>query len=225
MKFQLVIYFLILLVPGLVTAQAAESTHAAETDLTPYQRVSMYLGHSLFKATPIKEQSEILWGIKGIKPVLEVAVNLESHFDKEKLENEITSVLRDNGVLIDKTNGYLLLFRVRGFFNDTATTEIYTYDLDLVDRVYVYRDGQLKSNFRSIWNISNMGYAGKQVYENAMLINVESAVEHFAKSYFEQIDRDILSETPKQAKQIYQKIRNGDANILQLLAHQELEEE
>lgn len=218
-----------MLVPGLIPAQDSASTSsklekATGPNLTPYQRVSMYLGHSLFKADPVKRQSEILWGIKGVKPMLEIAEDLEGAFEREKIEQKILSVLKSKAVPVDRENGHLLLFRIRGVWDKGEVTLLYTYDLDLVDQVYVSRDGQIKSNFRSIWNISNMGFAGVDVYQNAMLINVESAVERFAISYYEQLDYDIISDTPRQAKHTYQKIRDGKEDILVLLAEQKLGE-
>ena len=117
-----------------------------------------------------------------------------------------------------------MLLRIRGVWDKNNTTLLYTYDLDLVDRVYVSRDGQIKSNYRSVWNVSNMGFAGKDVFENAMLINIESAIERFAISFYEQLDFDIISDTPRLAKQTYQKKRDGQEDILKLPAMQELAE-
>lgn len=193
-------------------------------ELTPYQRVSMYLGHSLFKADPIARQSEMLWGIKAVKPMLEISAEIQGDFEVEKVEQKMISILKEKAVKIDEENGHLLLFRVRGVWDKHKSTLLYTYDLDLVDKIFVSRDGQIKSNYRSVWNISNMGFAGKDVYQNAMLINVESAVERFAISFYEQLDYDIISDTPRLAKQTYQKIRDGHEDILKLLAMQELGE-
>ena len=225
MKFLLSCLFSVVLTLGL-SAQSKKDS-ALETgalELTPYQRVSMYLGHSLFKAEPIGRQSEILWGIKAVKPVLEIAPDIEADFEVARVEQKIISVLQEKSVRIDEENGHLLLFRIRGVWDKHRNTLLYTYDLDLVDKVFVSRDGQIKSNYRSVWNVSNMGFAGKDVYGNAMLINVESAVERFAISYYEQLDYDIISDTPRLAKQTYQKIRDGQEDILKLLAMQELGE-
>lgn len=225
MKFQLLsCLFAALLTTGATAQTNSATAPAGSTELTPYQRVSMYLGHSLFKADPIERQSEMLWGIKGVKPMLDISADIVADFEVEKIEQKIFSVLKTKAVNIDSESGHLLLFRIRGIWDKDKTTLLYTYDLDLVDKVYVSRDGQIKSNFRSVWNVSNMGFAGKDVYENAMLINVESAVERFAISYYEQLDHDIISDTPRQAKQTYQKIRDGQEDILKLLAMQELAE-
>lgn len=231
MKYLLSFGLLSLLLLGSISAQSDHPiTTGSHTDgevnseLTPYQRVSMYLGHSLFKAQPIKRQSEILWGIKGVKPVLEVSDDLEEHFSIETLESKLYSALQAKSVPIDKENGNILLFRIRGVWDRGKKSLAYTYDLDLIDKVYVSRDGQIKSNYRSVWNVSNMGFAGKDVYKNAMLINLESAVERFGISFNEQLDRDIITDTPRQAKLTYQKIRNGEEDIIDLLAREELKE-
>ena len=231
MKRLLFFGLLSLLLPGNISAQNDRQTTASAktggeegSELTPYQRVSMYLGHSLFKADPIKRQSEILWGIKGVKPVLEVSEELGGDFSTAALESKIYSALQAKSIPIDKENGALLLFRIRGVWDRGKRSLAYTYDLDIVDKVYVLRDGQIKSNFRSIWNVTNMGFAGKDVYENAMLINIESAVERFGISFYEQLDRDIITDTPRQAKLIYQRIRNGEEDITDLLANEELKD-
>lgn len=226
MKFSFLICISIsVLVLGLsAQTKKSQENENAVVELTPYQRVSMYLGHSLFKAGPIKRQSEMLWGIKAVRPMLEIAHDIQDDFDTAKIEHKITSVLQTKSVHVDEEKGHILLLRIRGVWDKQGKTLLYTYDLDLVDKVYVSRDGQIKSNYRSVWNVSNMGFAGKDVYENAMLINVESAVERFAISYYEQLDYDIISDTPRLAKQTYQKIRNGQEDILKLLAMQELEE-
>ena len=233
MKFPLSIcmYLLILTVSSLGQNSAQKTNspdkidHDINAELSPYQRITMYLGHSLFKAEAVKRQSEILWGIKGINPVIEVAENVEEHFDKTRVEQKYLDVLREKSIPIDKEEGHLLLFRIRGVWDKDKVTLAYTYDLDLVDKVYVSRDGQIKSNFRSVWNISNLGFAGIAVYENAMLINVESAVDHFAISYYEQLDFDIISDTPRYARTTYRKIRDGDEDIIKLLGDQKLDEE
>ena len=225
MKFLLLSCFFAALLTTGVTAQTKQaSDDATNMELTPYQRVSMYLGHSLFKADPIQRQSEMLWGIKAVKPMLEISSDIEGDFNVEKIEQKILAVLKERAVPIDEDSGHLLLFRVRGVWDKHKNTLLYTYDLDLVDKIYVSRDGQIKSNYRSVWNISNMGFAGKDVYDNAMLINIESVIERFAISYYEQLDYDIISDTPRQAKQTYQKIRDGDEDILKLLAMLELGE-
>lgn len=231
MKCLLSFGLLSLLLLGSISAQSdhpiTTGSHAdreVNSELTPYQRVSMYLGHSLFKAQPIKRQSEILWGIKGVKPVLEVSDDLEDDFSTETLESKLYSALQAKSVPIDKENGNILLFRIRGVWDRGKKSLAYTYDLDLIDKVYVSRDGQIKSNFRSVWNVSNMGFAGKDVYKNAMLINLESAVERFGISFYEQLDRDIITDTPRQAKLTYQKIRNGEEDIIDLLAREELKD-
>lgn len=191
-------------------------------ELTPYQRVSMYLGHSLFKAEPIERQSEILWGIKSVKPVLEISETVEADFDIGRIEQKMRSVLKEKGVPVDMENGHLLLFRLRAVWDKHKANLLYTYDLDLIDKIFVVRDGQIKANFRSVWNVSNMGFAGVDVHQNAMLINVESALDRFAISYYEQLDYDIISDTPRMAKETYQQIRDGEENILKLLAGQKL---
>jgi hypothetical protein len=226
MKFQFLSYLFAVLLAASASAQATNSSdsNSEPVDLTPYQRVAMYLGHSLFKANPIERQSEMLWGIKTVKPVLEISSEVEGDFEVEKLKQKMLSVLSERAVRIDNENGHLLLFRIRGVWDKNKSTLLYTYDLDLVDKVYVSRDGQIKSNFRSVWNVSNMGFAGKDVFENAMLINVESAIERFAISFYEQLDFDIISDTPRLAKQTYQQIRDGQEDILKLLAMQELGE-
>jgi len=229
MKFLTFCCLFIFSIHGLCLGQANKASNSKKsgdqtTELTPYQRVSMYLGHSLFKSVPIERQSEILWGIKSVKPMLEIAEGIEGDFDAAKVEQKILSVLKEKAVQIDKENGHVLLFRIRGVWDKGKVTFLYTYDLDLVDKIYVSRDGQIKTNFRSIWNVSNMGYAGIDVYQNAMLINVESAVERFAISYYEQLDFDIISDTQRMAKQMYQQIRDGDEDILKLLADEKLGE-
>ncbi len=226
MKFQFLSYLFAVLLTAGASAQATNSSdsNSEPVDLTPYQRVAMYLGHSLFKANPIERQSEMLWGIKTVKPVLEISSEVEGDFEVEKLKQKMLSVLSERAVRIDNENGHLLLFRIRGVWDKNKSTLLYTYDLDLVDKVYVSRDGQIKSNFRSVWNVSNMGFAGKDVFENAMLINVESAIERFAISFYEQLDFDIISDTPRLAKQTFQQIRDGQEDILKLLAMQELGE-
>ena len=226
MKFLFIFCFTLFLATSPSYAQnkvAAASGDDASNDLTSYQRVSMYLGHSLFKAEPITRQSEMLWGIKGIQPSLEIAEDLEDQFDKARIEAKMLEVLKEKSIPIDLQNGHILLFRIRGVWDKDEVTLLYSYDLDLVDKVYVSRGGQIKSNFRSVWNVSNMGYAGKDVFENAMLINVESAIDRFAISFYEQLDYDIISDVPRQAKSTYQKIRDGHVDILKLLANQELE--
>ena len=207
MRFQFLSYLFAVILTTSVSAQSTKSSDSAEdpTNLTPYQRVSMYLGHSLFKANPIERQSEMLWGIKTVKPLLEISAEVEGDFEVEKLKQKMLSVLGERAVHIDNENGHLLLLRIRGVWDKNNTTLLYTYDLDLVDRVYVSRDGQIKSNYRSVWNVSNMGFAGKDVFENAMLINIESAIERFAISFYEQLDFDIISDTPRLAKRTYQK--------------------
>ena len=220
MKFPLLSCTLISL-PAFPQSSKSSVSKTEGLELTPYQRVSMYLGHSLFKAEPIKRQSEILW---GLKPTLEIAKELESDFDLEKIEQKMLSILKEKALPIDEENGHLLLFRVRGIWDKDKVKMLYTYDLDLVDKIYAYREGQIKSNFRSVWNISNMGIAGKDVYRNAMFINVESAIERFAISFYEQLDYDIISDTPRQAKKTYQNIRDGSEDILELLANQKLGE-
>lgn len=208
---------------GQTTATSGvEKLNEQLVELTPYQRVSMYFGHSLFKAEPIKRQSEILWGIKAVKPLLEVPEPVEAEFDADRIEEKMLSVLKEKGVQVDRENGHLLLFRVRAVWDKTKSNLVYTYDLDLIDKVFVVRDGQIKANYRSIWNVSNMGFAGVDVYQNAMLINVESALDRFAISYYEQLDYDIISDTPRMAKQTYQQIRDGEENILKLLAEEKL---
>ena len=226
MKFSFLICILACVLSLGLSAQTKKSQadENESLDLTPYQRVSMYLGHSLFKADPIESQREMLWGIKAVKPMLEIAHDIQGDFDVKQVENKILSVLQEKSVQVDMEKGHILFFRIRGVWDKHKTTLLYTYDLDLVDKVYVSRDGQIKSNYRSVWNISNMGFAGKDVYKNAMLINVESAVERFAISYYEQLDYDIISDTPRLAKQTYQKIRDGHEDILKLLAMQELGE-
>ena len=226
MKFHFLSYLLAASITAGLSAQSTKPSKdiSESADLTPYQRVSMYLGHSLFKADPIERQSEMLWGIKTVRPVLEISADIEGDFEVEKLKQKMLSVLKERAVHTDDENGHLLLFRVRGVWDKNKSKLVYTYDLDLVDKVFVSRDGQIKSNFRSVWNVSNMGFAGKDVYENAMLINVESAIERFAISYYEQLDFDIISNTPRLAKQTYQKIRDGQEDILKLLAMQELED-
>ncbi|MDA9764291.1 MAG: hypothetical protein P8L44_12605 [Opitutales bacterium] len=226
MRFQFLSYLFAVILTTSVSAQSTKSSDSAEdpTNLTPYQRVSMYLGHSLFKANPIERQSEMLWGIKTVKPLLEISAEVEGDFEVEKLKQKMLSVLGERAVHIDNENGHLLLLRIRGVWDKNNTTLLYTYDLDLVDRVYVSRDGQIKSNYRSVWNVSNMGFAGKDVFENAMLINIESAIERFAISFYEQLDFDIISDTPRLAKQTYQKKRDGQEDILKLPAMQELAE-
>jgi hypothetical protein len=116
----------------------------------------------------------------------------------------------------------LLLFRIRGVWDKGKKNLLYTYDLDLVDKIYVSRDGQIKANFRSIWNVSNLGFAGKDVFQNAMYINVDSAIDRFSISYYEQLDHDIISDTPKQANLAYQRIRDGDEDIVALLSDETL---
>ena len=226
MRFQFLSYLFAVILTTSVSAQSTKSSDSAEdpTNLTPYQRVSMYLGHSLFKANPIERQSEMLWGIKTVKPLLEISAEVEGDFEVEKLKQKMLSALGERAVHIDNENGHLLLLRIRGVWDKNNTTLLYTYDLDLVDRVYVSRDGQIKSNYRSVWNVSNMGFAGKDVFENAMLINIESAIERFAISFYEQLDFDIISDTPRLAKQTYQKKRDGQEDILKLPAMQELAE-
>ena len=226
MRFQFLSYLFAVILTTSVSAQSTKSSDSAEdpTNLTPYQRVSMYLGHSLFKANPIERQSEMLWGIKTVKPLLEISAEVEGDFEVEKLKQKMLSVLGERAVHINNENGHLLLLRIRGVWDKNNTTLLYTYDLDLVDRVYVSRDGQIKSNYRSDWNVSNMGFAGKDVFENAMLINIESAIERFAISFYEQLDFDIISDTPRLAKQTYQKKRDGQEDILKLPAMQELAE-
>jgi hypothetical protein len=209
---------------GFGQVKEASTTESLTEELSPYQRVSMYLGHSLFKAQPISRQSEILWGIKAVRPMLQIAEGIRSDFDLERVEEKMKSILKEKGVQIDEENGHLLYFRIRGVWDKEKANLLYTYDLDLVDKIYVSRDGQIKSNFRSVWNISNMGFAGVDVYQNAMLINVESAVERFAISYYEQLDYDIISDTPRMAKQTYRKIRDGDEDIIKLLGDQQLGE-
>lgn len=226
MKFQFLSYLLAVILTTSVSAQSTKSSDSTiePTDLTPYQRVSMYLGHSLFKADPIERQSEMLWGIKTVRPLLRISAEIEGDFEVEKLKQKMLSGLGERAVHIDNENGHLLLMRIRGVWDKNKSTLLYTYDLDLVDKVYVSRDGQIKSNYRSVWNVSNMGFAGKDVFENAMLINIESAVERFAISFYEQLDFDIISDTPRLAKQTYQKIRDGQEDIVKLLAMQELAE-
>ena len=205
-------------------ATPAKTTKEINEELTSYQRVSMYLGHSLFRAEPIDRQNEILWGIKGVKPILEIAKDLEGNFNAQTIEQEMISGLNENAVPIDTENGHLLLLRIRGVWDKGSVNLAYTYDLDLVEKVYVYREGQIKSNYRSVWNISNMGFAGKDVYQNAMLINVVSATEIFAKAFYEQLDSDILTGTPRKAKSLYQRIRDGDEDILKLIGDEKLGE-
>ena len=77
----------------------------------------MYLGHSLFKSVPIERQSEILWGIKSVKTMLEIAEGIEGDFDAAKVEQKILSVLKEKAVQIDKENGHVLLFRIRGVWD------------------------------------------------------------------------------------------------------------
>lgn len=176
MKFLLSSYICLLVLSGSTFGQnggnqasRVQSQKEGTQELTSYQRISMYLGHSLFKAEPVKRQSEILWGIKGVKPMLEIAEGLQPFFETEVVNEKMLSVLKDKSVPIDYENGQLLLFRIRGVWDKGNITLLYTYDLDLVDKVYVSRAGQIKSNFRSVWNVSNMGFAGKDVVQNAML--------------------------------------------------------
>ncbi len=226
MKFKFLSYLFAVILTTSVSVQSTNSSESSkeQAHLTPYQRVSMYLGHSLFKADPIERQSEMLWGIKTVKPLLEISAEIEGDFEVEKLKQKMLSVLGERAVHIDNENGHLLMMRIRGIWDKNKSTLLYTYDLDLVDKIYVSRDGQIKSNYRSVWNVSNMGFAGKDVFENAMLINIESAVERFSISFYEQLDFDIISDTPRLAKQTYEKIRDGQEDILKLLAMQELGE-
>ncbi len=229
MKFLFLCAILSLLLVGGLAAQTTAKANEGSTpenrstkDLTPYQRVSMYMGHSLFKAKPIERQSEILWGIKSIKPVLEISKEIDGDFDAEKLEQKIITSLRSKAIPINRETGHLLLFRIRGVWDKGKKNLLYTYDLDLVDKIYVSRDGQIKANFRSIWNVSNLGFAGKDVFQNAMYINVDSAIDRFSISYYEQLDHDIISDTPKQANLAYQRIRDGDEDIVALLSDETL---
>jgi hypothetical protein len=205
-------------------ASTAKTDKHLNEELTSYQRVSMYLGHSLFRADPIERQNEILWGIKGVRPVLEIAKDLEGNFEADKIEQKMISTLKENAVPIDLEKGRLLLFRIRGVWDKGSVNLAYTYDLDLVEKVYVYREGQIKSNHRSVWNISNMGFAGKDVFQNAMLINIDSATNLFAKAFYEQLDSDILTGIPRKAKSLYQRVRDGDEDILKLIGEEKLGE-
>jgi len=227
MKFRLFFAIMSLAHIGNLIVQAAtpaKTDKDISEELTSYQRVSMYLGHSLYRSNPIERQNEILWGIKGVKPMLEIAKDLEGNFDAQTIEQKMISALKENAVPIDTENGHLLLFRIRGVWDKGSVNLAYTYDLDLVEKVYVYREGQIKSNYRSVWNISNMGFAGKDVYQNAMLINVVSATEIFSKAFYEQLDADILSGTPRRAKSLFQRIRDGDEDIMKLIGDEKLGE-